>query len=304
MPKEMYLFSEKNVEQWQNTWNDGRVKSKPKPKPKPKPKVNQALYDGLSEAFDEGAACPYDLKDSAIREIIGKMGEVNVKASKNISSSTKSFIAKQIDLHMHGLVRECLQRNECRWLSGGRVLHLILGSPNTTAWTISDWDIFCQNGDTDNWPIPIPFGAPDAASNAHSYEPLNLRKNAPLIDKIYYSSAIDAVGRSQTVNIITGNFRKPSDFYLSFDLRMLQMAFWYEKKKPQFEVTGFAWTDLISSIIKLANPRKLTEKTRYHLTKRIKKYMMRGFRDGTGLVETGFLAKVCASQTSSITPPK
>jgi len=99
-------------------------------------------------------------------------------------------------------------------------------------------------------------------------------------------------GFRQSINIIVGNFDSINDVYDSFDFRFLQMGCFVDGDKLNLSIDSMeSWVDLTQNIIrwndKVSNKTKNSDKTR----KRIIKYINRGFRDGTGVVEKGILSK-------------
>lgn len=228
----------------------------------------EAIHTIVSEAFEEGARSPYEMKQYVVDELL-------VKLQSNLSPGSKAGnlqeVANIIAKALPAPVRSIVTNHEA-WLCGGSVLRAIVDPLNkTAAWKTSDYDIYCTLEQFKLMPV-------QAEEDDKHY----MNKNKEQF-KTYRT-----VWQGCELNVIVApQYTNPLHILQDFDLSIVKFAY-SERPKPTLVTYRQSWVDVCTGQIHIADPKNRTPQT----VNRIKKYIKRGFRDCTGLVETGLLSRL------------
>ena len=175
------------------------------------------------------------------------------------------------------------------WLCGGCITRLLIRPGELKSWCSSDWDLFCSESAWKKLPFRKNTKCLFNSNNAYS---------ELMYDNKKISSTWDyrPKGFKRAVNVIVGNFNTINDVCNSFDFRFLQMGCFIEDMALNFSIGSMeSWADLTQNIIRWSDGASNKTKNSSKVRKRIIKYINRGFRDGTGVVEKGILSQYGAS---------
>ncbi len=255
------------------------------------------LRSNLLKAFDEGHESPYDLRESVVEELL-KVMDTTVAAKRQIENMrgmqsvadipNQRQITESVIEGIPSAILGWMTLDSKIWLCGGSIIKLLIRPSALKSWNGSDWDLFCSES---AWQ-KLPFWKNNGAGND------SLTVGNPYDGLMYDNKKIKSTwcctpkGFRQPINIIVGNFDSISDVYDSFDFRFLQMGCSIDGDILNLSIGSMeSWVDLTQNIIrwndKVSNKTKNSDQAR----KRIIKYINRGFRDGTGVVEKGILSK-------------
>lgn len=273
------------------------------------------LTSGLERAFDEGAESPYDLRDDTIRDILTEMNDRAAQETKAIEDKRKTKIQGSIEFNditdaiesaIPEPVRSLLQSTEKCWLAGGAIPRILLKS-NADTWKNSDNDIFIHKGKLSIKHVKE-LSLKEVTKDTGPYASPDGRFHHKRIRSMWECDAIHSHMKShhnpQKLNVISGDYNSLLDVLTTFDFTFLQCGFYYEKNAdgaylPRFSIMNLqTYADLMHNVIRLTPAAKSNAESLRkigHLKGRIKKYIKRGFRDCTGLVERGLLPKYCSA---------
>lgn len=262
--------------------------------------LSQTLELYLTKAFEEGLESPYDLKDEIVTELVEKLNKIiiseqtpSINYHENVVNTLPVDIANKLLYYLPKSIRETLQRSSKIFFSGGGLVRLLIDSNSPNAWNDSDWDIFIS--DEVFWPkLPI-------ASSYHfkqSLKPYGDTHNHRIfhnkISKTYYndkriSSQTPNNKYSGQINLIIGKFNCLQDVLNCFDFTFLQTGLYVDDSGVAVykALSPSCLNDLLDRNIKLSNNSRLVNS---QCKDRVKKYITRGFKDSTYIVEKGFIS--------------
>lgn len=226
------------------------------------------LKTALEQAFDEGSQSPYDLRDSIVQELL-----------KQVPSASYPTMSQKYLKSMYNClplpIIEILKSTPC-YLSGGSLLKLLV-DVSGDQWNDSDWDIFCDQANF---------------KQLSCYNKLLKVLKSDYEDKNWgnyvYNIPHKAIPGFKirpdlNINVIVGDFKTVASIVNTFDIRLLQMALWIQDKKLYFFTYNKAWEDFNRNVL-ILNDASIHSTSKTH--NRVKKYITRGFRDQTGLIES------------------
>jgi len=278
------------------------------------PNSHDQLRSLLLKAFDEGAESPYDLRENIVNSLIGEVIE-HSKEEDDRFVELKGFYRMSVVSNLPEVITKALLTSNA-WLCGGAVLNCMINA-NLKTWTEnSDWDLFCNEEDFGklshfcnvqiNSPrpssvMPRPGWHDDNAwGDGRDDDFMSELQNVINVtdDDYNFAEGLEVWsgvmrGLDQTVQVIKGNFATFGDIVRNFDLALVQVGIRHQKDSGfQLVATKEAWDDMTQGIIHFAknfNYQSCKARQRDKTKKRIIKYIRRGFRDGTRIVETGIL---------------
>ena len=256
------------------------------PKPRPLVPYDGILREALSEAFDEGVESPYDLKDDTIERIVHRAGQKIGEENTNIlSDGHKMALMDGLFSQCPSTITEILETGHRVWLSGSQIVRMLLGHPsNTQHWIKADWDIFCHKDDLKNLSI----------YKSLQRGPQNEYTHAKIDNTFHCWVSNDGGKYSAHINVVAGNFEKAEDVVKGFDFQFLRNAYYFDSIW-RLHMEKEAWSDLKDGIIRLNPNRSYDHPTCGKLMKlrdRVFKYIGRGFRDYTSIIENGPLRRI------------
>ena len=226
----------------------------------------------LRKAFNEGAEAPFDLREEIVESLSNKINlnnSIQGNPLEPIDPELAKRIATEIDKNLNNHIKELLKIAPC-WLCGGSALEpLIVGNAKT--WK-NDYNFFCSDINQ------IPF-------IGIQLEHINYGNDTTCWSYNENGNKIQIISSEQYLNPIT--------VINKFDLSICQIAFWYDGS-PNVFVYKNTWQDIILGQIKYIGIKPIDELSQQNLNKliaRIHKYISRGFRDCTGLIEKGIVPK-------------
>lgn len=233
--------------------------------------MKEQIRQLLSEAFDEGCESPYDLKEEILDGLVKKAQNFENPIANSVDTEEAArYIHKNINPSIRFLLQ---QHKKDLWLAGGGVLRILFNQniARRDSWRNSDNDLFHQKTSI--------YSTLKQQYIIYASSGYFLKD----ISKVYLMEL-----GNKKVNLITSkcNMRKIID---TFDLTICQIAFYYDENlKPTIYVKEKPWSDIIQYRICI-NKSKSANITA-SCQRRITKYINRGFRDTTGLVDKGFFA--------------
>jgi hypothetical protein len=246
--------------------------------------MNKENLDSLlSEAFEEGFRSPYELKQFAISEIAKKY---STRSSVPLEPFLQK-LAETVDARLLPAMKTLLS-NAKGWLCGGAVLKLLCDPKNSSrAWTSNDYDVFCTS----------------AGLKSISAVVANLQKSVGYEGIRIAGTAFDcyrAPWQNSTINVIVSDsFANPEAILASFDITICQMAFTYQLNglalEPRLATFEESFCHLMQNRIVLTSTG-----SGYKTKERVKKYLKRGFRDSSAMIECGGLAAIQAEYMGAI----
>ena len=264
------------------------------PKKRTKSKDDEVLdflRSTLLKAFDEGNESPYDLRENIVEELLKEIDtEAAGRQMKNMQEvKSVADIPNQQQITEHVIkgippvLLEWMMLDKNIWLCGGCIIRLLTKPTALKAWNGTDWDLFCSVSASKKLPCWM-----DAANMSRGESYGGLYNDKKIGATWYYQPK----NLRRPVNIITGNFRNIGDVYDGFDFRFLQMGCFVDGGTMNFSVKSVeSWVDLTQNVIRWSDKVSSSAKSGDKARKRIIKYINRGFRDGTGVVEKGILSK-------------
>lgn len=222
--------------------------------------------DLVSQAFEEGSRLPYEMKPYVVEEITRAV-PVGIPAKLDAER-----LARYLGDRLPPVILDYLHIPNV-YLCGGAILKCICDPTNRSgSWRNSDYDLYCH---TD-------------AFNALRPHLKNLSIDAAYVNAQDSSfRAYRAVVEDKPLNLIVSrSFTSAANCIDQFDLTIVQVAY-YRLPTVGLFFGQRSWGDIAANRIYL-NPDAKFEKGLTATKSRIKKYIKRGFRDMTRLVEVGF----------------
>jgi hypothetical protein len=226
-----------------------------------------AISEVIAMAFEEGYRSPYEVKPAVVESLL-RLYES--KIAIKLESSSFQEMAGVIYGYIPQALKQILSHNGV-WLCGGAVIRLLCDPENSSgSWRNSDYDLYCTLDVLKD--VANTFGIHLAMDN----------KKYPAIAGDEQFKTYRAEHQDMSLNFIVSNtFTGPAECIKDFDLSVVRFAF-SASPKPELFGTKDAYIDLCMGQVRLVNPYDKKAKVA-----RIKKYVRRGFRDVTGIVEKG-----------------
>lgn len=242
----------------------------------------KTISEALSEAFDEGAQSPYEFKEDTINAISKK-----IKTGKLNTGLLTAEAIPRLKNNIHSYVLNILKRypNEIA-LAGGSIARCLLriDSNFKHAWRTSDYDIYVNENIFNSLKEDLKSHHTSfrkALSSSNEYKDISIKN-------VWVAKHAACKRRIQ---FIEGNYNSIADMVANYDITICQFAFYYNQNKEwALYAAPNVWQDFMDGVIRLNNLYKkgIHKGTSINGTKkRIIKYIYRGFRDTTGLVEKG-----------------
>lgn len=234
------------------------------------------LKTALEQAFDEGSRSPYDLRDDIVQELLKKVpSTIPPMTSDNLSA---------IYWGLPSVINTILSSTLC-YFSGGNLLRLFVDPTNKSKKWNGDWDIYCDESNFKELSChPNLIKYKDDYGKTTSWETYRCTYK----EKRLAGNSLQCT--SYDINIIVGDFKNYFDVVKDFDIRLLQMTLWYENNNVCFFAHRKTWEDFNQNTLYL-NPSGVKNLKKTSL--RIRKYIARGFRDRTGLIECPAFINYC-----------
>lgn len=228
-----------------------------------------ALSEVIAMAFEEGYRSPYEVKPAVVETL---MRQYEAKAAVKLESASFQEMAGVIYNFMPQHLRQILSHAGV-WLCGGAVVRLLCDPENNTAsWRNSDYDLYCT---PDVLKEVAKTFAIQLNTDNKKYPPVAEADDFKTFRTEYHGMVLNF--------IVSPTFTTPAECIKDFDLTIVRFAF-SASPNPVLHGTKEAFIDLCMGQIRLVNPYDNKSKVT-----RIKKYVRRGFRDVTGIVEKGVL---------------
>lgn len=232
-------------------------------------KTAPTLKTLLLQAFDEGASSPCDLRESIVDALLKDVPEGQMNKLPDLERMTKTIAE-----YLPPPIREVVKYQNI-WLCGGGVLH-VLCNPHARdfkdSWKNSDWDFFCAPKMFDNW-----------YNQSNQLRQLNVNKTS---DQYKFTNITGYIESHKVNFILSKEFTSPIGIISDFDLTLVQFAY----SEGSLTLGPNTWRDILAGQIRLTRPVGNTQVNK--VANRVRKYISRGFRDCTGLVEQGLLSGI------------
>lgn len=247
----------------------------------------KVLQQKLSQAFDEGNESPYDLKEGIIRDIL-KEFEKPTFGKPTIPSHEQ--IVQQLNKTIPPEIKQIMLNSTPStpiFLSGGSLIKTLL---QTNAWNSDNWDFYTSWNGFENMKRHVSSIKIKTRASYHNSKNQISKRIAATFSGYANSKKGPFLYKIDT---IVGNYLKPQDVVEDFDFTFLQCVCYYDAKGTiKFEIMNQqTMSDLLHNVIRLSPKIKTTNSD---TKQRVLKYIKRGFRDCTGLVETGLLNQYCS----------
>ncbi len=227
--------------------------------------MSNSILEIANAAFDEGSRSPYELKPFIVQELIA-----SVKPQESLQLDLP-LTAQHLMHTLPRIVRQFVNVANV-WLCGGAIVKLLVDPTNSNLqWKSSDYDLYC-NDQTFH-----------AISQTHRFTQ----------DAIYgnFQSARCIISGTNINIIYSDKFVNSASILSHFDFTMVQFAYQETACFPSLFASENTQSDLLKNEIKISDTYS-TKKVTSSLRARIKKYIKRGFRDCTGIVEQNVLHKL------------
>lgn len=236
--------------------------------------MQKIIRQMLCKAFDEGSESPCDLKDDIINTLMEKVDSGSLIEIDEFKKNVTNYIENSVS---QTIVQFFTASSGSKiWCAGGRILRTILGAN----WPTSDCDIYCN-----------PKGLAYLA-NKFKFKKLmtSYQHNNKLLQ--FYSTKVRNIG---VVHLMLCKYENAEKLIEDFDLSICQICVGYDNGKFILHGTNEFWRDLWQNQINLSEKCKQNFGQGVYqpekIMPRIKKYISRGFRDRTGIIEQGFYYK-------------